>query len=167
MNNKNKYDIYLHLDELSDNKSAVAGAGSGSTDTDDSQGGGGDRVVNKLKKMVSFAAVKSTADRIASYKISQVTLKTGAAEYEERLSYIQTAVSQTVGAGAALVAAGMAGGPAGLAVAGLGIATSAVNKLISILQKNNTLQLQESLENVSIGMARVRAGVSGRRAKNQ
>ena len=76
-------------------------------------------------------------------------------------------VSQTVGAVGSLIMGGIMGGPAGLAVAAIGIAASGIQKLIGITQKENTLRLQESVENVSISMQNVRAGTVGRRGGNQ
>lgn len=164
----NPYVIKIELPS-NGKKSAVAGNGNKSTGTNENNSSDKsmDAVTKKLKQMVSFAAVKSTADTIISYKVNQVALRTGAIEYEQRLSYIYSAVSQTVGAGAALIGAGLTTGPGGVAVVALGLAASATNKLIGILQKSETLQLQESLENISIGMYRVRAGTSGRRDKTQ
>lgn len=169
MAENNEYHIYLHLDEIEEGTGAVADMGAkstgnktGSTSSDPAL-----KITKKLKSLVSFAAVKSTADQIANYKISQVALRTGANEYEQRLGYVYNAVSQTVGAGAALVLGGVTAGPAGLAVAAIGVAVSGVQKVVSIAQKAENLRLQESLENISIGMEKTRAGVSGRRSKDQ
>lgn len=166
----NPYFIKIELPH-EEKKSAVAGAGTGSTGTDNisesSKSSSMDAVTNKLKKMVSFAAIKSTADKIVNYNISQVSLRTGASEYEQRMSFTYNTASQVVGAGAALEIGAATGGPAGLAVAAIGLAVSGVHKLMDIAQKEEALRLQESLENVSISMARVRAGTSGRRSKDQ
>lgn len=171
MAESNEYHIYVHIDGGKETKSAVAGAGTGSTGTDNvsetSDDSVMDAVTNKLKKMVSFAAVKSTADKIVNYNISQVSLRTGASEYEQRLSFTYNTASQVVGAGAALEMGAAMGGPAGLAVAAIGLAVSGIHKIMDIAQKEETLRMQESLENVSIGMAMVRAGTSGRRSKDQ
>ena len=166
MAENNEYHIYLHLDELADGSaSAVANTGAKSTGDNGESASGGSmgKVVNKVKSLVSFAAIKSTADQIINYNISQVSLRTGATEYEQRLSTVYNAVSQTVGAGAALIMGGITAGPAGLAVAAIGVAVSGVQKVVSIAKKAENLRLQESLEDISIGMARTRAGVSGRR----
>ena len=153
-------------------ESAMAGAGTASTGgkSDSNDGGfslGAEKVVKKAAQMVSFATVKSTADQIINYKISTISLRTGATEYEQRASAIHSVISQTVGAGAALIGAGIAAGPAGVAVAAIGLIASGINKAIEISQKEDKLRLQESVENVSIGMQNVRAGVAGRRGSNQ
>ena len=169
MAENNEYHIYLHLDGLDGQKSAVAGSGTGSTG-ENSAGGSSDpmdAVTRKLSKMVSFAAVKSTADRLINYEISQVALETGAEQYEQRLDYVYNIASQTAGAGASLALGAATGGPAGAILAAIGIVTNGIQKVVGIAQKQRQLDTQQSLENVSIGTQTVRAGVTGRRATNQ
>ena len=169
MAGSNEYHIYVHIDGAEDKKSAVAGTGSGSTGTNSvgSSNDGVDKVANKIKTMVSFSAIKSTADSLVNYEISQVALETGATQYEQRLSFTYNAVSQAVGAGAALIGGALMGGPAGFVVAAIGVVSSGVQKLVNYAQQTKTLQTQQTLENISIGMATVRAGVTGRRSANQ
>lgn len=161
------YHIYVHMDELQGNGSAMADTGSASTGDTSSGDVGAGKIANKLKTMVSFSAIKSTADQLINYQISTISLRTGATEYEQRASATYSAISQGVGAGMALIAGGVAAGPAGVVVAALGIAANGIRKVIGIAQKQNTLRLQESVENVSIGMQNVRAGTVGRRGNNQ
>lgn len=174
MAENNTYHIYLHLGELSDKKNPVAGTGNGSTgdgSKDDNENDGtklvGDFVMDKAKKLVSFAAVKSTADQIINYEISQVSLRTGANEYEQRLSARQSIISSSVGAGAALIAGGVVGGIGGLAVASLGVAVSAMQKLIGVAQNQNTLNTERNLEDIALSFANVRAGAGSRRSAEQ
>lgn len=119
------------------------------------------------KSLVSFAVIKSTADNLISHKISQISLETGATEYEQRLATVHSIASQAVGAGAALAFGAAAGGAAGLAIAAIGVVYSGISKLINIKQKSETLQKQQWLEDISIGMQNVRAGTTGRRGTNQ
>ena len=91
----NPYSIKIVL-PTEEQESAMAGAGSASTGGNSGgnqggnfNGGGGDAseaVGRKVKQMVSFAAVKSTADQLINYHISTVSLRTGATEYEQRSS---------------------------------------------------------------------------------
>lgn len=166
----NPYVIKIVLPD-ENNESAMAGANSASTGGNSENKGSFGNVVEavgkKVKQMVSFAAVKSTADQLINYHIGTVSLRTGATEYEQRSSVVYSTVSQTVGAVGSLIMGGIMGGPAGLAVAAIGIAASGIQKLIGITQKENTLRLQESVENVSISMQNVRAGTVGRRGGNQ
>lgn len=163
----NPYFIKIELPAES-NQGAMAGSGIENSSAESAIGGAGaDKVLNKVKGLVSFSAIKSTADTIINYEISTVSLQTGATEYEQRLSTGYSVLSQTVGAVGSLVGAAVVGGPAGAAVAAIGLAVSGVHKVIGIMQKERTLQLQQNLENVSIGMANIRAGTAGRRSTNQ
>ncbi len=166
MADNNEYNIYVHFDGDGQPTSAMAGAGNGSTDGSDKPDNGG--VTAKLaKRVVSFAFVKSTADRIANFEHSQIQLRTGAVEYGQRISTAYSIISETVGAGAALALGAIHGGPAGFAVAAMGVALSGVNKIIGLIQKEQQLSTERSLENISIGLANIRAGVSGSRAGRQ
>ena len=169
MAENNSYHIYLHLDELADS-GAMAGT-TGSTgaeepakDPSDASAG---RVASAAKKLVSFAAVASTADKLISYEISQVSLRTGATEYEQRMNAAYSLGKQVLGAGAALAGGAVLGGPAGFAVALIGVVSSGINKMINYEQNRETLRTQQNLENISIGMQNIRAGTTGRRAREQ
>lgn len=161
------YHIYIHMDEVQGEGSAMADTGSGNTGGNSNGSTGADKIAGALAKMVSFSALKSTADQLINYRISTISLRTGATEYEERASARYSAISQAVGAGMALVAGGVTAGPAGVVVAAMGIAANAIQKVVGIAQRSNTLALEESVENVSIGMQNVRAGTVGRRGSNQ
>ena len=170
MADSNEYHIYVHIDGASETKkSAMAETQTGSVGGNDSadKSTSSDFSVKAAKKLGSYAAIKSTADNIISYKISQVSLETGATELEQRMSTAYSITSQVVGAGASLVMGGLAAGPAGVALAAIGIVTSGINKMINIEQKRQTLRTQQTLENISIGMQGVRAGTSGRRSNEQ
>ena len=169
MAESNEYHIYLHLGEFTES-SAMAGT-TGSTGTDNSAVSAGDasaaKVASAAKKLVSFAAVASTADKLISYNISQVSLRTGATEYEQRMNAAYSVGKEVVGAGAALAAGAIFGGPAGLGVALIGVVASGINKVINLEMNRETLRTQQNLENISIGMENMRAGVAGRRAREQ
>ncbi len=118
------------------------------------------------KSLVSFAVIKSTADSLISNKINQVSLDSGATEYEQRLATVHSVASQVVGAGAAL-ATGAAAGPVGFTMAAIGVVSSGISKLVNIKLREETLQKQQWIEDISIGMQTIRAGTTGRRGANQ
>lgn len=169
MAESNEYHIYLHLDELTES-SAMAGT-TGSIGGEGSATGSGDagaaKVASAAKKLVSFAAVASTADKLISYQINQVSLQTGATEYEQRLNVAYSVGKEVIGAGAALAAGAIVGGPAGFGVALIGVVASGINKVLNLELNRETLRTQQRLENISIGMENMRAGVAGRRAREQ
>lgn len=169
MAENNTYHIYLHMDELSDS-GAMAGT-TGSTGAKGAANKSSDasaaRVASAAKKLVSFAAVASTADKLISYEISQISLRTGATEYEQRMNAAYSLGKQVLGAGAALAGGAVVGGPAGFAVALIGVMSSGINKIINYEQNREALLTQQRLENISIGMQNIRAGTTGRRAREQ
>lgn len=163
---KNEYHLYVHADNVGEKKKVVAGA-KNENKTSEAKSYGektADSAAKAIKGMVSYASVKSFADNLVSYEISQVNLRTGAAEYEQKLEFAQTAVNRFRDT-AVSVGIGLATGNAPLAI--LGAATSLFNTLIGYAQRANTIRTQQNLEDVSIGMASQRAGVSGRRGANQ
>ena len=117
-----------------------------------------------LKSMVSFAAVRTFADRLISYEISQVSLRTGAREYEQKLQFAYSMTNKGIN----LITAGYVGYKmGGLIGAGVAVGTSLFYNAITYAQNANTIATNKSLEDISIGMASERAGVSGRRGATQ
>lgn len=161
----NEFHIYVHFGK--EKKSAMAKSESGNTSREDSSGETRIDPIKAAKKLVTFATVAATADKIVSYEISQVSLRTGAAQYEQRLDRVYATSKQIIGAGAALIGAGIAGGPAGIAAVAIGIAASGTQKLLNIYQREQTLRTEQSLESITIGMQNIRAGTSGRRGPIQ
>lgn len=114
--------------------------------------------------LVSYSSIAATADKLIGYEVSQVELRTGAREYEQKLQFGYSMAKKGVGIGAAVVG-GIATG--NLPAVAIGLVAAGINSVIKISQNANTLRTQESLENISIGMANVRAGTAGRRSPNQ
>lgn len=165
MSSNNTYHIYVHGD--GENKpSVVSGGGGNVTGTEQAQQPSKTEqgAVNAVKGMVSFAAVRGFANNLISYEISQVSLRTGAKEYEQKLQFAQSVVNQGINIGLATAGGFAAGGPIGALV---GFVGSTLYTAISYAQNANTIETKQNLENISIGMASVRAGVSGRRSSTQ
>ncbi len=74
----NPYFIKIELPSENSKRSAVAGCDTGSTGKSESSSdesassAATDQIVKKLKSLVSFSAVKSTADKIITNRISTV-----------------------------------------------------------------------------------------------
>lgn len=113
-----------------------------------------------LKRVVSFAAVKGTVDKVVNYGISTVTLRTGAREYEQKLNFAYNTASQAVGLGVTAGMLALSGHPL-LAVAGLAIA--GISKGIEIWKNTQRLETEENRENISIQKQIIRAGALTRR----
>lgn len=168
MSSNNTYHIYVHGD--GENKpSVVSGGGGNVTGTEQAQQPSKTEqgAVNAVKGMVSFAAVRGFANNLISYEISQVSLRTGAREYEQKLQFAQQVGNQVLNIGLATAGGFAAGGAVGAVGALVGFVGSTMYTAISYAQNANTIETKQNLENISIGMASVRAGVSGRRGTTQ
>lgn len=116
---------------------------------------------NAIKKIVSVSTAYAVADKLISYDLSTVSLRTGAKEYEQKLQFGYSMLKQTA---VPLVMGAMAGGLAGAVI---GVAFSFGMQAISWAQNAQTIDYNRQLENISIDMARTRAGVSGSRSAKQ
>ena len=114
--------------------------------------------------LASYKMVASTADKLITYELSQVELRTGAREKEQQMQTLYNAGKNIVNKGVAL-GIGIATG--NLPLVALGLVTSVMGTVINIAQKQNTIDTQQRLENVSIQMQNERAGVQGRRGTTQ
>lgn len=94
-----------------------------------------------------------------SYGISTVSLKTGRTEYQQRLQFAYDVAGNVAGMGENIAMGFLlsGGNPVG-AVAGAAI--SLIHTAVNYAQSANTFNLNRSLENVSIGLADLRAGGS-------
>lgn len=158
------YTITINLNALPNGNGAMAeqeGSTIGGLDSNNTSEAG---ALKAAQNLVSFATVASTADKLISNSINQVNMRTGAAEYEQRLDAAYSAGKQIIGAGAALAIGATTGT---LPIVALGMVASTISKAISISQKATILNLGQSLEDISIEMQNVRAGTSGRRGPNQ
>lgn len=158
-----EFNIYIHFDDLAEDSAMAGGGGKSKTKTAESNQSAS-QIKSAAKKVVGYAAVKSTADQIISGEISRVELQTGATEYESRLQAGYNIGKQVWNAGEAIVIGAAAGGLLG---AGVGLVISGVHQLISYQQRRTVLGMQENLENVSLELMNVRAGTAGRRGRDQ
>lgn len=117
-----------------------------------------------VKSMVSYAAARTFADNLISYEISQVSLRTGAQEFEQKLQFGYSMTNKVVNIATATLAGAKLGGAIG---AGVGFIGSIMYTMFGYSQNENIIRTKQTLEDISIGMASLRAGVSGRRGANQ
>lgn len=166
MSSNNEYHIYVHGNN-SEETPVVSGTGgtvTGTTQEKASVSKTEQGAINAVKGMVSFAAVRGFANNLIGYEISQVSLRTGANEYEQKLQFAQSVVNQGLNIGMATAGGAIAGGPIGALVGFIG---STLYTAIGYAQNANTIATKQNLEDISIGLASVRAGVSGRRGATQ
>lgn len=163
MPNTKEFNIYIHLDDLP-NESAMAGDNSKQTSETAESDKSASTIKSVAKKIVGYAALKSTADQIISGQISRVELQTGASEYESRLQAGYNIGNKVFNAGVAL---GIGAATGTLPIVLAGMVVGGVQQLISYNQRRIALGMQENLENASIDLMNIRAGTAGRRGRDQ
>lgn len=158
----NKYVTEIIINDVSDYEQITPVAGSSG------QAGTGNAVeppsiytqaAKKIKGLVSYGTVSSIAGNLVSYEISKVTLQTGASEHEQKLNAYYGIGRKIVNIGAAYAIGGPIAGTAALV-------GTVVNTAVSYVQRQNTLNLQQEVENMSISLQNRRAGTRGRRWGN-
>lgn len=112
------------------------------------------------ESIISYAAVKGTAEQLIQAEIGRVELRTGASEYQQRLQSSYNIVS---GMANSAVALGIGAATGNLPLALIGTITSLFSTVLSGIQKDYTLRLEQRQENISIGIAAQRASTGGRR----
>lgn len=113
------------------------------------------------QKIVSVGTAASIADNLISYEVNSVSLRTGATEYEQKLQFGYSTLKSTA---VPLVVGAATGGLPGAAI---GLVMGLAMQGIQWAQNARTMIFNQNLENVSIGMATVRAGVTGSRSDKQ
>ena len=161
--NTGYYKAVIVLDDGATKKKSPV-SGSQKTDEEKYQQKWNNSLEKGITGLVSYSAISSTADRLISYEISQVELRTGAREMEQRMqttyNFGKKIVNSAVALGAGLVTGNFP-------LVAIGLATSVFNSVISIAQKQQKIDTQQSVENVSINMQNERAGLQGRRGTIQ
>lgn len=139
--------------------------------TSSSSGGSGalsaQDVIGAGKKIMAYTGIKQIAESYISYELSTVNLRTGAAEYSQKLQFAYNEGSQALSAVGSIAMGAAVGGVVGAAVAAVGVGISYLMKFIGYAQNAARLETEQNLESISIGFASTRAGVSGRRSNNQ
>ncbi len=159
------YKIYLMAENLQDAKSPIAGDNKSSdTEKGKESGAKGGGSLKAIGSIVSYSTLKSFATQIVSHQVSTVELRTGSREQQERANFTYQLAQKGLGIIEGAVGGFMVGNLPGAII---GFLLSATHTAIGYAQKENTLNMQRDLENVSIGMNYLRAGVNGSRRGQQ
>ncbi len=158
------YHIYVHLDD-GDVTSPVAGDRKAESAFVKSYGERTEASFEKgLKGLVSFSAIKNTAQKIVTVQTSTINLRTGASEYEQRVQKVTDSVFEGIGTAGALAVGAATGN---LPLVAITVATSLFDKLFGVIRRQIEINYKRNVEDVSIRMANVRAGAGGRRMSDQ
>lgn len=112
-----------------------------------------------MKNSAAVGIALKYANTAITTAINRVELRTGRATYQEQLNYQKSATIRGLGIAASIIG-GLATGNYLLAVGGV---SAAVDWGINTTLAKDTLNLERAVNNVSIGMANVRAGAGGDR----
>lgn len=112
------------------------------------------------KGLVAYHYGKAFTDQIISHKVSTVELRTGSKDLQDRANLMLDVSQKLVGAGESVFTGLMVGGGMGALV---GLVTNLLHTAISYSQKQQVLNMQETLENRSIQTTFIRAGANGSR----
>lgn len=120
--------------------------------------------LTQARRLLGAAAMVGYAkDALATYynyRVNTTNIRYGSQALEDRYRMWQTNITRTANAGIGLVMGIVTGKPV-LAIGA--IAGSAISAGVEYIQRSNQLQLERSVENVSIGLANIRSGVGGGR----
>ena len=112
-----------------------------------------------LKNSAAAGLALTYANTAITTYINRVELRTGRSTYQEQLNYQKSATLRGLGIAASIIG-GLVTGNYLLAVGGV---SAAVDWGINTTIAKDTLNLERAVNNVSIGMANVRAGAGGDR----
>ena len=112
------------------------------------------------KGLVAFNLAKPWINQVASHEISMVELRTGSKEAQQKAQFAYNIANQ-VGGFVGSILTGYAVG--NLPGAIIGALTNVGHTLISLDQRERTINLQRSLESRTLQMNYVRAGAGGSR----
>lgn len=112
-----------------------------------------------IKKSAAVGLALKYLNLFATTEINRVELRTGRATYQAELNYKKSAAMRGLAIGGSFVGAAIMGNPL-LAVAGV---VSALDWGLEIGIAQENLNIERAVNNVSIGMANIRAGAGGDR----
>lgn len=120
--------------------------------------------LSQAKRLLGAAAMvgyaKEALATYYNYRVNTTNIRYGSQTLEDRYRMWQNNITRSVNAGIGLVAGIVTGNPV-LAIGA--VAGSAISAGVEYIQRSNQLQLERSVENVSIGLANIRSGVGGGR----
>ena len=117
----------------------------------------GIKVPSVFRKIAPAAIGMQIARSVIQGELSRVELRTGYSTLQERINFAISKGQSLIGG---IVGGAAVGGPVGAVVGGM---TVMLGQAIQYTQNQITLDINRSIENISIGMANVRAGAGGDR----
>lgn len=125
-----------------------------SGDTSENKQTGGITSDNGVYGWLALKRVTPYVKQAISYTISQVSVRTGRREQQQRTQFAFDVLNEVGGIAQTIYFGAKWGGPPGAAIAA---GVSALNVGLNIFQRFDALATQTNLENASLGLSRVRS----------
>ena len=156
------YEIIIKNETNDSARSAVAARKDNDTPQDTAQLSNED--ISLAKGLVAYKKIKPWVNKIASFEISQVELRTGAREQQQKIEFGYQIANEVVGIAESAAMGFIVGNVPGAII---GTVLSIGQNLLSIAQRQNSINTRKSIENTSIQMNYIRAGTGGSRRTNE
>lgn len=114
--------------------------------------------------MVAYRQIKPFITSAISHEVSLVELRTGSKELQEKANFINHAIQQGTSMLENIALGALVGGGAGAALAA---SMSVIQSIVGFAKNQQTLNIQQSVENRSLDMQIVRAGAGRSRSSNE
>ena len=151
------YEFVISNDTNDSTRSPVAGEGG-----ENPKNGNG---LTKAQKAVGLGLValnkaKPWINQVISHELNLVDLRTGRREYAQRIQFNYQVANQLFGVAESALTGYAVGNIPGAVI---GMAVSTAHTVINYAQKQDTINTEQALENISLSQNRIRAGVGGSR----
>lgn len=110
--------------------------------------------------LVAYRTLKSFGTQILTHEVSLVSLRSGSNEMQERAQFVYEVGNQGIGILESTATAAAVGGWVGAAV---GFILSTAHTLVGFSQKQDTINVQRTVEGQSLQLNYIRAGTRGSR----
>ena len=110
--------------------------------------------------LVAWNKAKPWIARVVSHELNQVELRTGRSEWAQKLQFNYSLVNKGLGL---IESVGMGYAVGNIPGAVIGAMTSIAGTVVEYIQKQDNINLEKSLENITLQQNRIRAGVGGGR----
>ena len=112
------------------------------------------------KGIVAYNMVKPWVNQVMSHELSLVELRTGSREAQQKRQFAYDVGSKVVGLGMSIASGFAVGNVPGAVIAGV---LNVGHQLVSLQQREETINLQRSIESQTLQRNYVRAGAGGSR----
>ena len=146
------YEITIRDKTEKNGKAPISG---GETPTSDTKGR--EEKDPQAFKWISYKKVKPYIKRAMSYGISQINLRTGRAEEQQRWQMAMDIGSTAVSFVESAIMGATIGGPYGAAAA---VGVQVLNEGINVALKMTTFNTRRDMENITLGLSHIRSGNS-------